>query len=318
MGIGAAHLLERNELVEHAIVNHEEHGGVGGVVLQTEEALRGIIRLHVVHALRGDEALILFAVRRESYAAMKEHLQVRPHLVEGVLARELEHAGNDGHHPRRHAAEVGNAALHGTAGNEVAFLLEVGEQGHALRGHAHQVDQRIDVLDEDGAEVAHKRVRQVVVGCVASAQNEGASVEEAALGVVTQIEAHGIGAAGVVRVVQALLADGNEFALVVGGARRFGVPLHLSWPQHVLFAVSHAVDVAFQFLVGIEGHALCEVVVGAYAVEAEALTVFRVSRLAEELLQHPLLNVGRLRGITVQSARSFHQERAYNRCDAHI
>ena len=56
--------------------------------------------------------------------------------------------------------------MQGLAGKAVALLLEVGEQGGLLAGDADEIDQRVDVLDEDGAEVADQRVVDVVVGRV--------------------------------------------------------------------------------------------------------------------------------------------------------
>ena len=51
-------------------------------------------------------------------------------------------------------------------GYAVALHLEVAKQSCLLLGHTYKVDERIDVLDEDGAEVAHERVGEIVVGRV--------------------------------------------------------------------------------------------------------------------------------------------------------
>ena len=103
--LGHTHVFQGYELVEHAVVYHQEHGGIGRVVLQTEEALRGVVGFHIVHAGIGDEAVILLAVGRKRHAAVEEHLQVWPHFAYR-LAGELYHAVEHRHHPRRHAAEV--------------------------------------------------------------------------------------------------------------------------------------------------------------------------------------------------------------------
>ena len=78
---------------------------------------------------------------------------------------------------------------------------------------------------------------------------------------IVQIQSYGIFATGVVYILQALLADGDELALVVGGAGRFGVPFHCARPEYMLFALSHSVDVRLQFFVGIDGNFLCIVLV---------------------------------------------------------
>ena len=53
-------------------------------------------------------------------------------------------------------------------------------------------------------------------------------------------------------VLQSILRNRNKLTLVVGGSRRLGVPFHSSWPQHILLAVAHTVDVTFQLLVGVD------------------------------------------------------------------
>ena len=47
----AAHFFEGNEFVEHVVVEHELHGFVGRVGLQSEEAFGGVVSLHIVHLL---------------------------------------------------------------------------------------------------------------------------------------------------------------------------------------------------------------------------------------------------------------------------
>ena len=58
-GVALAHLFEGYELVEHVIVEHEQHRLVRRVVLYAEEALGGVVGLHVAHLWRGDQLLIL-------------------------------------------------------------------------------------------------------------------------------------------------------------------------------------------------------------------------------------------------------------------
>ena len=135
-----------------------------------------------------------------------------------LLARNLEHAHQHAEHPRGDAGEIGDVLLEAFVRYAVALHLEVGEQGCLLLRHTDKIDERIDVLDEDGAEVADERLRHVVVGRMRSAQYQSLSVEHSALGIVLQIKRHDIRAALVVYVLQTLLRHGNELALVVGGA----------------------------------------------------------------------------------------------------
>ncbi len=284
-GVVVAELVHGDELIEHPVVDHQRHGLVGRVVLQSEEALAGIVCFHVVHAGRGDELFVLLAVRRESHAAVEEHLQVGPHLLEMRLARYLHYPCQHGEHPRGHSADVRHVFPYRLPRYALALFLEVGEQGGGFLGHSHEVCQRVDVLDENCAEVAHERPRHVVVRRVASAQDEAFAVEDAALGVVAQIENHGVGPSGIVYVLEAVPAHGDELALVVGRARRLGVPFHLAPPQHVALSVAHPVDVRLQFLVCVHGHSGREVLIRPYGIEGVLPAVFRVACRIREICQ---------------------------------
>ena len=87
-------------------------------------------------------------------------------------------------------------------------------------------------------------------------EDERLAVEDTALGVVAQIERHNVGSAFVMNIVKSGIGHGNELRLVVRRTRRLGVPLDQSGPQHVHLAMAHAVDVALQLLIGIDGDIL--------------------------------------------------------------
>ena len=157
-------------------------------------------------------------VGREGHSTVEEHLKVGPHLVDGAFAGYFQHAGEHGEHPGGHSGEVGDVLADGLAGDAVALHLEVGEQGGFFLGHPEQVGQRVDVLDEDGAEVTHQTVAGLVVGSVAAAEDQRLTVKDTALGVVAQIDGHGVEAAGVMDVLQSFAAHRDELALVVGRA----------------------------------------------------------------------------------------------------
>ena len=123
---------------------------VVGVVLYAEESLRGVVSLHVVHLPRRDYLLILLAVWLKCYAAMEEDLKVWPHVLDVLLARQLQHPHEHAQHPRWHARYVGHVLAHALTGYAVALQLEVGEQGGALLGHAEEVDHGVDVLYQYG------------------------------------------------------------------------------------------------------------------------------------------------------------------------
>lgn len=148
--------------------------------------------------------------------------------------------------------------------------------------YAHEVDERVDVLDKDGAQIAHQRTREVVVGGVRTAEDEGTTVEEATLGVVVEVDGHGIGATSVVGVVESGCRNGNEFALVVGGAAGLGIPFHASGPEDVGFTVTHAVDIAFEVVVGGEGTVMHKLLVELDSVELVALSPFGFSACCQK------------------------------------
>ena len=288
-----AHVLVQfvqwHKLVEHVVVQHEQHGMVRGVVLDAEETFRSVVGLHVVHARRADNLLVLVAIGCKGDAAVEKHFQVRPHFVERLGTRQLQHAHQHRQHPRRHTAQVGHVLVHRLSGYAVTLHLEVAQQCCMLLRHAYEVGQRVDVFNQDGAQVAHQRVVNIVVGLMAATQDEALAVEHAGLRIVLQIERHHILATTVVNVLQTLLRNRNEFRLVVGRTARLRIPLHSTRPQHIGLAVAHAVDVALQFLITVLRHQASKVVVVVDAVEAVLPTVFSLPASGDEMFKHRLL-----------------------------
>ena len=86
-------------------------------------------------------------------------------------------------------------------------------------------------------------------------------------------------------VVQTIIADWNELALVVCRAARLSIPLHSSWPKHIPFTMPHAVDVAFQFFVSIERRLLGEVLIAKVLVETVCPTPFRLCGFAKQTFE---------------------------------
>ena len=163
--------------------------------------------------------LVLLAVGREGHSAVEKHFDVGPHLFKVLLARQFHDPCQHGEHPRGHSAQVGDVLVERLAGYAVALHLEVVEQRGLLLGHSHEVYQGVDVLYEDGAQVAHEAAGDVVVGRVAAAEDEPLAVEHSAFGVVAEVQGHRVAAALVVGVLQPFAAYGYELALVVGGTR---------------------------------------------------------------------------------------------------
>ena len=209
-GILLAKFIHRDELVEHTIVEHEQHGLVGRVILNAEEALTGIIGLLVVHIGRGDQSLVLFPVRREGHTPMEEHLDIGPHLFQMGLTCEVHHTSQHREHPGRYAREVGDILVHRLLGNALTLHLEVGQQGYLLAGHPNQIHQRIDVLDEDGTQVAYQRILQVVVGGMTASEDQTLAVEHPRLGIIPEIDSYGVAPSGIVDLMESFLTHRNE------------------------------------------------------------------------------------------------------------
>ena len=220
-----------------------------------------------MHVRRCDELLILLAVRSKGNAAMEEHLQVRPYLLQMLLAGEFHHTYQYAEHPARHTRDIGYVLVQRFMGDAVALHLKVAQQCGFLLRYAHHVGKRIDVLDEDGTQVTHQTARNIIVRRMASTENQALAVEYLTLWVVAQIVSHSIESTLVVDVLQTILRNRDELTLVVGSTRRFGVPLHLSWPEDVSFAMTHSVDVALQFLIGIDRHILRKLFVAICRIE---------------------------------------------------
>ena len=118
--------LHRSKLVEHIIIEHEHHAAVRRVVLQAEEAFRGIVGLHVVHVALGDKLLILLAIGSEGYATMKEHLEVWPYFLQVLLARKFHNSTEHGHHPRGYATDVGDIGFETLACYHLTLTVKLG------------------------------------------------------------------------------------------------------------------------------------------------------------------------------------------------
>ena len=133
--VARSYLVDGQELVEYAVVEHQEHALVGRVVLYAEETLAGVVGFHVVHLIACYDLLVLLAVGREGYSPVEEYLEVRPYVLDVLLSRNFENAHEHGEHPRRYAGDVCDVLVHRLAGNPVAFHLEVADEGCSLLRH---------------------------------------------------------------------------------------------------------------------------------------------------------------------------------------
>ena len=217
---------------------------------------------------------------------MEEHLDVGPHLFQVLLARHLHHTGEYGEHPRGHTRDIRHILVHRLPGNALALHLEVREQGRLLLGYTHQIHQGVDVFNEDGTQVAHQRVLEVIVGGMTTSQNQALAIKHPRLGIVSQVDRHRVAPTGIVNFLQALVAHRDKLRLVVGGSTRLGIPFHTSWPEDIRLTLAHTVDVAFQFLIGIHRHLTDKVVIALDGRKRVVTTVFRILGRTNQVVEH--------------------------------
>lgn len=161
---------------------------------------------------------VLFAVGGEADPSVEEHFEVGPYVFKMCLAGLFEDALDDNEHPRGNAGEVRDVGMEGLLCDFLYLGLPVVHESHFLFRDADKVDQRVDVLYEDGGEVANKGMGLVEIGAVASAEDKALAGKETALWIVVEVEDHAISAASVMDVVEGFTADGDEFAFVVSSA----------------------------------------------------------------------------------------------------
>ena len=88
---------------------------------------------------------------------MKEHLDIRPYLLQMRLTRHFHHAVQHREHPRRYTTNIGNILVHRLTSNTFTLDFEVAQQSCLLLWYTHQIDQRIDILYQDSAQVTNQR-----------------------------------------------------------------------------------------------------------------------------------------------------------------
>ena len=147
---------------------------------------------------------------------------------------------------------------------------------------------------------------------MASSENQSPSIEELGVGVVAQVECHGIEAALVVDMLQPIVADGYEFRLVVGGSARLGKPFHASRPEDVSLSVAHPVYLFLQLLVGMYRTVLGKGIVVLYCGEGIFPSYLGVGSLFEQSCQHFALEYFTFGLVAFQLMHPVYEDMAYN------
>ena len=284
-GLCLAQFAHRHKLIIYVVVQHQQHRRVCRVVLQAEEAFRGVVGLHVLHLRVGQQAMVLFAVGRETDAPVDEQFQVRPHLVQVGFPRALQYLVDDRQEPRRHAREAAHVLLDRDFAYFLDFLLPIAHQHDGRLRRLHQVCPERRVRNHDGREVAIAAIGVRRAHFAAAAQGEGLPPESRGIGIQAVEHGNGVLSAPEVAFLQPAGADGNELALCVRRARRLGKPPHVFVPQQVVLAFHHPFDVGGDVLVMHHGQAVAELFRRQDGGEIIFFPVFRPRCACQQILQ---------------------------------
>ena len=241
--------LQRNKLIEHVIVNHQQHGRIVQIALQAKEAFTGIIRFHVMHLVCRNKLLVLFTIRCEAYSPVEENLQIRPYLIQMFGTRFLQHTVQHGQHPGRNSRNVGHILMNRGTGNAFHLLFKLTQQGNLFLRHPNQVHQRTDILNQDGRQVTHQTVLHVIVRAMTASQYQSLTRKETAFRILTEVQCHCICSSPIMDSFQSFRADRNKLTFIISCSRRLGVPDDLSRPQHILFTMAHTVNITFYIFI---------------------------------------------------------------------
>ena len=137
------------------------------------------------------------------------------------------------------------------------------------------------MLQHDGGYVAVADIGMCGFGN-GPGQHEVFVAKDADMGEAVVQQGEAIPAGAVVRVVEVFGGDGDEFALVGGGAAGFGKPGDEAGPEDVGFAVHHADDEVADVVVFADGDLVSELFVGLYLPESKLLADFSAAGLLDK------------------------------------
>ena len=110
------------------------------------------------------------------------------------------------------------------------------------------------------------------------------------LGITVAIDRKHILASFEMTFLKRLLAYRDEFAFIIGGSRRFGKTLDLSWPENVLLSLPQPVNIGFEGIIIIQGYAAPEFLIGLDRPEIILFSEFgvfgRLKQFTKPLLLH--------------------------------
>ena len=198
-----------------------------------------------------------------------------------TLARH--HLFQHGEEPRRNTRKVGDVLVERRLDQRGEFFCPIFHQRHFLARHTEKIDQRIDVLDKCGTQIAHPcaGLQLELVGETAT-QNKALAAENSAGGIEVEIVRHHIARALIMIGLQRVGGDGYVFAFAIGSARRLGKVEAFATPQHIRLARNHAHDLGAQVLVAIQRNRGGKLTIGAHVRKVVFAAKFGERRTLDE------------------------------------
>ena len=187
--------------------------------------------------------------------------------------------------------KVGDVFVERSLDQRREFFCPIFHQRHFLARHTEEIDQRIDVLDKCGTQIAHPCawLQLELVGETAT-QNKALAAENSAGGIEVEIVRHHIARALIMIGLQRVGGDGYVFAFAIGSARRLGKVEAFATPQHIRLARNHTHDLGAQVLVAIQRHRGGKLTISAHFRKVVFAAKFGERRTLDEFHQLTLLH----------------------------
>jgi hypothetical protein len=298
------------EFVEGPVVEHQQHVVARRVVGQGEEALRGVVGLHVDEVVRGQQLAERLPVGRELHTAVGEHLELRPHLKQVLPPGILEHAAHQRQVPRRNAGKGRNRLADALAADGLALGVEIGDDGRLDARGAEPAAPEGRLVDQQRREVADQVAPLLRAG---APQRQGLALEGPRLRVRRRIERRHVAHAQRVVPPERVARHGDVLAAVGGGARRAGEERHAPGRSHAADPFEHPLDVGFERIV-VEGLDLrLELLHGMDVAQVVAVAELGHPPPAQQVAEHALLRLDRMTAEAVDGPCPAREPRLENR-----
>lgn len=288
-GVGREVLGQRDELVEDAAVQHEQHARVAGDVLVGDEALAGGIQLDRVDG-PADALLDLGAVGFVVHAPVHEQFEVREDVLDR-FARAGREAVEVHLHPGRDAGDEAHVGAQRLLDDRVDFHFPVLDRVGGVGGELVAAEVGRHVVVHDARESAGEDAVRGIEGRAARDEDQLA-VEEAGLARAVDVVEQRV--AGALDVVGDGSPGDGDVLRPGGGAGGLGQVQRLPGPEHVVFGCLHPVEPGPQRLVVAHRHLLGKMRVGPDRIEGMVLPESRHASVPDELIKDPLLRPPRM------------------------